>query len=245
MTKDRDFKRRVRERMAKTGESYTTARAHLLARSSEGVGPTAGPAPTPGGQPAAPTAGPDGGPGPSASMATLAGMSDDAVTAKTGRDWAEWTAWLDARSAAQLPHPDIARLVGEEVDSGWWAQTVTVGYERIRGLRETGQRRDGAYEANRSRTIHVDGETLFRWIAEPELRERWLPVDVEERAVNPPRSVRLDWPDGTRVQLYVEGKGDAKARISAQHSELPDRDALDDRRRYWSERLDTLKAIVS
>ncbi|MFB4278013.1 hypothetical protein ACBJ59_22165 [Nonomuraea sp. MTCD27] len=31
MTKQADFKRRVRERMAKTGESYATARSHLLA----------------------------------------------------------------------------------------------------------------------------------------------------------------------------------------------------------------------
>ena len=30
MTSHADFKRRVRERMARTGESYTTARAHLL-----------------------------------------------------------------------------------------------------------------------------------------------------------------------------------------------------------------------
>ena len=35
MTKQADFKRLVRQRMAKTGESYTTARAHLLTPSTE------------------------------------------------------------------------------------------------------------------------------------------------------------------------------------------------------------------
>lgn len=220
MTKDRDFKRRVRERMAKTGESYTAARAHLLTRAS-------------------------GSDTPPPDLADLAGMSDEAVARRTGRDWAAWTAWLDERSAAGLPHPEIARLVATEVDSGWWAQTVTVGYERIRGLRETGQRRDGAYEANRSRTVTLDAATLFRWIAEPELRDRWLPSDVEVRALNPPRSVRLDWPDGTRVQLYVEAKGDEKARLSAQHTHLPDREELEARRAYWSERLDALKALLA
>ena len=30
MTRNADFKRRVRERMARTGESYATARAQLL-----------------------------------------------------------------------------------------------------------------------------------------------------------------------------------------------------------------------
>jgi hypothetical protein len=37
MTKQADFKRRVRERMARTGESYTAARGKLLARSRRGV----------------------------------------------------------------------------------------------------------------------------------------------------------------------------------------------------------------
>jgi hypothetical protein len=37
MTKQADFKRRVRERMARTGESYTAARGQLLARSRPGV----------------------------------------------------------------------------------------------------------------------------------------------------------------------------------------------------------------
>ena len=36
MTKQADFKRRVRERMARTGESYTAARGQLLARSGRG-----------------------------------------------------------------------------------------------------------------------------------------------------------------------------------------------------------------
>ena len=37
MTRQADFKRRVRERMARTGESYTAARVRLLARSGPGV----------------------------------------------------------------------------------------------------------------------------------------------------------------------------------------------------------------
>src|SRR6185503_18289995 len=34
MTSNADFKRRVRERMARTGESYTAARSHLLPRTT-------------------------------------------------------------------------------------------------------------------------------------------------------------------------------------------------------------------
>ena len=44
---------------------------------------------------------------------------------------------------------------------GWWAQTVTVGYERIKGLRAVGQRRDGTFEANKSRTFAVPLARLY------------------------------------------------------------------------------------
>ena len=48
-----------------------------------------------------------------------------------------------------MPHKEIARYVREKFAvSGWWAQTITVGYERIRGLREKGQRRSGGYHGH-------------------------------------------------------------------------------------------------
>lgn len=230
MTKDRDFKRRVRERMAKTGESYTAARAHLL-----GARPAAADAASPA-TPAPP-------PIPSDYL-DLAGMSDEAVAEATGRDWPTWTRWLDERDAASLPHREIARLLADHTPNGWWAQSVTGAYERIRKLRDHGQRRDGRYESSRSRTLPIGATELFRWISDPELRARWLPDPFDEGAVNPPRSVRLRWPDGTRVQLYIEAKGDAKARIAAQHTGLTDADHRDRQRRYWADRLDALKAMV-
>ena len=39
MTKQKTFKRRVRERMEKTGESYTSARAALIGEQPPGVYP--------------------------------------------------------------------------------------------------------------------------------------------------------------------------------------------------------------
>lgn len=226
MTKDRDFKRRIRERMEKTGESYTAARARLLSK----AGDPATEAPPP-------TDLPD-------DYTTLTGKSDEAVAAKTGRTWPEWVAWLDERNAVALPHPEIVGLLEDAIDSGWWRQTVTVGYERLRGLREPGQRRDGRYEANRSRTLPLSAEELYPWLADEDRRRQWLADPHEVRGTNPPRSVRLDWPDGTRVQLYVDGKGESKAQLSVQHTHLPDRAALEARKAYWGEQLDGLKALL-
>ena len=38
------------------------------------------------------------------------GIGDEAVRAKTGRDWAEWLAVLDAAGAAKMTHKEISRI---------------------------------------------------------------------------------------------------------------------------------------
>ena len=84
-----------------------------------------------------------------ADFAQLAGMSDAAVKKGSGRSWAEWVKILDAAGATSKTHREIVKIVNA---GSWWSQMVTVGYERIRGLRDKGQRRGGGYEAGKSRT---------------------------------------------------------------------------------------------
>ena len=71
---------------------------------------------------------------------------------------------------------------------GWWSQAVTVGYERIKGLRARGQRRDGSYEANKSRTYNVPVGTLFDAWADARVRGRWLDGEIGRVRTSPPRS---------------------------------------------------------
>ena len=54
-------------------------------------------------------------------------ISDEAVKAKTGKGWEEWFKILDARVEQLREHHGL---------SPWWAQTVTIRYERERGLRK-------------------------------------------------------------------------------------------------------------
>ena len=71
-------------------------------------------------------------------------MSDAAVKARTGRDWAAWFATLDRSGAQRLAHREIAHLLAarHRVPS-WWSQMVAVEYERSRGLRVRHQSADG------------------------------------------------------------------------------------------------------
>jgi len=222
MTRDKDRKRIIRNRMRKTGESYTAARAQILSKSVRER-----------------HALPD--------LPALAGMSDGSIAAKTGRTWREWVRALDDDNAAALPHREIARLVHEKHGIGeWWAQTVTVGFERIKGLRERGQRRDGTFEANKSRTFSVPVHTLYKAWSGAAARCRWLDdVKPTVRTATPPKSMRLQWPDGTLVLVGFTAKGAGKSSVSVSHTKLRDKAASQQAKTYWTERLNALASVVA
>src|SRR6185436_1034919 len=93
----------------------------------------------------------------------IAGMADAKVKAATGCTWESWTWHLDKVEAFKWPHSEIADYIHTKYKvKSWWTQMVAVGYERIKGLREKGQRRDGRYEAGKSKTIAVPAGRAFR-----------------------------------------------------------------------------------
>lgn len=238
MPTNRDFKRLVRARMVKTGEAYTSARAVLLRNRAEGakVAEGAGRSGSPSAAPAA----------PGADFAKLAGKSDEAIKAKTGCTWDRWVWALDYVKAYQWPHGAIAEYVHEKYKvDGWWAQTVTVGYERIRGLREIGQRRSGEYEVNKSRTLPVSLTKLYRAFSQPRLRSQWLPdVTVTVRKATPNKSIRITWEDGTSVEGWFTSKERSKAQVAIQHRKLPSKEAANRMKQFWTERLDALAEVL-
>ena len=216
MPKQKDLKRLVRSRMEKTGESYTAARLQLVRKAE-----------------------------PAPDYAALAGMSDDAVKKQTGRDWSEWTRILDREGSAEKPHREIAAFVASLGTPSWWSQTVTVGYERIRGLRERGQRRSGTWEASKSRTYNVPLETLYDSFANGRLRKKWLTVAAELKSAAKNKRIRLAWPDGTTVQVGFLEKGEMKSSVAIQHEKLPDRAAADAKKKEWSEHFDRLAEVLA
>ena len=232
MPREKDLKRLVRARMKKTGEAYTAARAQILKkprRTTQPHGATATRLTTR----VAPA---------SKDLAELAGMSDAAITKNTGRAWEEWVRVLDGHVAHQMQHSDIAKLVSDTYSvRPWWTQAVAVGYERIKGLRAMGQRRDGSYEANKSRTFNASAATVFDAWADPAIRRRWLNESgVKVRTATAPKSMRLGWPDGTIVALWFTAKGPSKTAVSLAHTKLPDRETADRLKQYWTERLEAL-----
>ena len=134
-------------------------------------------------------------------------ISDAVVAERTGKTREEWFAVLDEWGGAERAHGEIARHLNEEHGvPGWWAQNVTVAYERARGLRDHGQNAAG-YSASASRTVGVPIERLYAALIDE--RERWAPdAPLAVRTATEPRSARFDWGDGTtRVNAWLERKG--------------------------------------
>lgn len=178
-------------------------------------------------------------------MKTL--TSEEAVRRGTGRGWEEWLGLLDAWDGASRKHGEIAAwLMAEHGVDNWWSQTITVEFERARGLRAPGGGRDGMFEISASKTVAVPVERLFAAFVDGELRERWLPGAVlRERTSQPGRSVRFDWEDGsTRLVVGFTAKGDAKSQAALVHERLPDAGAAERAKSYWREHLTMLKEVL-
>ena len=244
---NKDFKRLVRARMEKTGEAYTAARANLLKRTTtapsisasavvlEPVGRGFSPGEEVRGKTTATPA----------DFAKLAGMSDAAIKKATGCTWEKWVHALDYAGAHEWSHRAIADHVHNTWKvKDWWTQTVTVGYERIKGLREKGQRRDGGYEANKSKTVAASAAAVFRVFAHARIRKQWLPgVSVTVKKATPNRSVRMLWDDGTPVEVWIVPKG-KKTAAQVGHRKLATREDADARKAFWADRLEAMRDVV-
>lgn len=233
MPKQKDLKRVVRARMQKTGESYTTARLHLVNKRT----PPADLHPETG-QPAAATAATD--------YAALAGLSDASVKKATGCNWVRWVFALDKAGGTEMSHRALAAHIHEKYPtSPWWTQMVAVGYERIRGLRAHGQQRGGDCMVSKSKTIAVPLAKLYAAFRNARRRAQWLAgAKLTVRGATPGKSMRFRFEDGSPVDVLFSGRGEGKSQVAIEHSKLPTRADADRLRVFWTERLEVLAAML-
>ena len=251
MTRARALKQTIRARAAKTGERYTTARRHVLANldrakpssSKPTLAVVAPPAPAP--------------------KTRSKGMSDEAFRKRTGHGLDHWFAVLDTFGGVEKGHTATARYLNEEhgVD-GWYAQGITVAYERARGVRVANQRTDGAYEVSVSKVLTGSTSDVVKWLSDPKLRRRWTGgVDAKladalasslDGAAAKGIVVRADglgrhrykW-GKTTVQLYLTPKPGGKVTFVATQMKLADAGAVETSRAQWREAVNALAKALS
>ncbi|WP_052665224.1 hypothetical protein [Nitriliruptor alkaliphilus] len=220
MTRNESFKRRIRARMAETGERYGAARRVLIERAARQAE--------------------DG-----ATTRTWVAdpeHSDAAIEEATGRTWDTWCDLLDDRLGDDTSHGAIVDVVQEHGTDGWWAQAVTVGYERITGLRLPFQRPDGTFTASKSRTVTVDAEMLRDLLLDDDGRAALFPgVDTELRSRPTSKNVRLRVGPGT-AEISMTPRDEARVAITVAHEKLPDAADVDHWKSFWDEWLAAVDA---
>lgn len=216
MTRDKAQKRATRDRMAKTGERYSAARRHVVRPREE-------------------------------LQAQDLGQTDAKVRQNTGKGWREWLRILDAWGAKERKHADVVRYLMEQHGvPGWWAQAITNGYERSRGIRAKHQTLDGFFQVSVSKTFPIGVGKLFKAFAEAPKRNDWLERGtLKARSTRKDQSARFDFRDGTsRVVASFDPKDRSKTTVTVQHEHLPDARAVEEMRALWKERLSRLAKVV-
>ena len=246
MTSNKAQKQAVRARMTKTGEHYTVARHHLLGlqngHAADAEPPTTEPVTLPEVQPE-----------PEPAAAALPprvadpGMSDESILRGSGKTWDEWFTLLDAWGATERNHTQIATYVRDALGvDGWWAQGVTVGYERARGKRAKHQV-VGGFSASVSRTLPVPIDRLFATFIDAAQRDTWLPPDtLRPRTSQPNRTARFDvLGEDYRVEAYFTPKGDTRASVTLQITKLANAEAVASVKATWKAHLDRLAQTLA
>jgi plasmid stability protein len=249
MTRARSLKKIIRTRAAKTGESYTAARRHILAARAASASRT--PAPE---KAAAAT--------PKTAKSKGA-VSDERIRELTGHGLEHWFAVLDAFGAKTKGHTAAAdHLYSAHGVPGWHAQGVTVAYERARGLRAVNQRCDGNYQVTVSKVVPVTVRELVGVITDRRRRARWLKeadpalVDALSTALDAPGGKAFTIKDdnnarfryrqnGGVVELRLTGRPGRKTSIVADSSKLARPSDVEARRTAWRSVLEELHRFLS
>lgn len=214
MTQHASFKLRIRERMARTGERYAAARRVMLEQAARRSGRIWHAEPE---------------------------VDDVGVHKATGRRWNDWCDLIDARPADVQGHTAIAQwLVEQHAVGRWWAQSVTVGWERISGARLPHQMADGSFTAGKSRTIGGDASALRRLLLDAQGRSDLFPGHVATLKSRPSaKSIRLALGDGI-AQFDLEAKDEGRVKVTVSHTGLPSSESVEQWKFYWAEWLDAI-----
>ncbi len=193
MTQSNKLKKKIRARAQKTGESYAAAREHVLVdldkkrthRTQKTVD-TARQSPAKG------------------------AVSEKKCIEQTGHGFDHWFAVLDRFGAPQKGHRLSAKhLTVDHNVSAWYAQSLTVMYERAKGLREVNQSCEGDFQFSLTRVVPTSVETSRRAVALAAGRRGWI-----EDVPPPARPVVEPALHGLR---FKAARGGLQARVKTDH----------------------------
>ena len=198
-------------------------------------------------------------------------ISDEAVKNATGKDWSQWFKVLDKEGAVNLSHKEIAKLLQEKkyIESGWWAQSITVEYEYARGKRVVGETASSGFEVGVQKTILLPVEQVWDILTQGSGLRLWLgDIDTiklekgyeyvtkdgaqgEIRSIEKNKKLRLTWHpsflrQSSTVQVYVSCPRNTKAKTTVlfHQEKLSSAKERAKMKEYWMNVLNQLEQLA-
>jgi len=174
-------------------------------------------------------------------------QTDDAIRERTGHAWEDWVDLIDAGPGRQAGHTAIAAWVHAEHGlDGWWAQGVTVGYERITGLRLPGQMPDGSFSVSRTRVLALDRDTVRALLLDDGARADLVPgFDTVLRSKPASKALRFalarDGEPLGSILFSTDLLPDGRVRLGVTHDGVVSFDAGEQWKLFWAEWLATVE----
>lgn len=193
---------------------------------------------------------------------------DDTIHARTGKTRKDWYSIIDAFDCRTKGHKATAEYLQQfhKVDA-WYAQGLTVEYERDHGIREVGQRCDGMFAATVSRTINVPIQRVWDAWADSAQVSKWFTTNANQdfreggmydngdgdrgiyKRIVPLKRLIFTWENekhcpGTRVAIDFVSKGESKTGIVITHEKLADKAGSDEMKMGWNWALTSLKSYL-
>lgn len=214
MTRNGSFERRVRARMAETAETHDAVRRTTIDQAED----------------------PD-----DRGWVSQPEHTDEAIVTNTGRSWDQWRELIDTWPRHDAGHREVAAWLQREHDvDGWWAQAITVGWERITGRRLPSQMADGTFTANKSATITTDHDALRQMLLDAVGRADLFPgLETELRSRPTSKNIRIGLEQGV-AEINLAPKGDGRATITVAHTKLTSPRDMKHWKAFWNDWLAAL-----
>lgn len=195
-------------------------------------------------------------------------ISDEKIKTTTGRTWKEWFEILDAADAMKLPHKQIASwLYDNHLHRGWWCQSITVAYEKARGLRVLGQTADTGFQLGTQKTFSLAPSELWDFLFSRQGLRIWLGETTdfkldektpyttdngtygEVRTLDPGKRLRMtwqpaDWDEPSTLQLYLTPTKTGTS-LGFHQEKLADQEARAHMLKHWKAVLRKIEKQIS
>ncbi len=145
----------------------------------------------------------------------------------TNKSWDEWTKFLDSVNAKDMDHRTIADqafgYMPENISNpGWWAQAVAVAYEQHIGRRLPGQKSNGKFQANLSRTTRLDMKKLIDAWTKFAAEDNEVMTEIEGESRVSGTQKRISWraklTGNKDIVVTSEPKANGTASLVLQHT---------------------------